>query len=77
MLHVTSHWVCQHLSAAGGFSPELLGSYTCDKQQFCRRLITGTKREFYRWAPLSKLESKQIGIHAVEGRGLPHIYTNL
>jgi len=40
-------------------SQELLGSYTCDKELFCRRLVTGDKTWIYHWAPISKSEFMQ------------------
>ena len=45
--------------------------HTHDKELFCRRLVTGDKTDLL-LGPV-----KQIRIHAVEGRGFPHIYTNL
>jgi len=62
-----------HMISIGGWLHlELLGSYTCDKELFCRCLGTGDKKVDLPLGP-----NKQIGIHAVEGRGSPHIYTNL
>jgi len=40
-------------------SQEQLGSYTSDKELFCRRLDTGDETWIYHWAPLSKLEFMQ------------------
>ena len=64
MLHVSGRWVSQNLSEHDrhwrvASSQELLGSYTCDKELFCRRLVTGDKTWIYHWAPISKLEFMQ------------------
>ena len=77
MLRVSGCWVSPNLSAHDqhlrvSSSQELLGSYTCDKELFCRCLGTGDKKVDLPLGPI-----KQIGIHAAEGRGSPHIYTNL
>jgi len=61
VLNVSAHWVSQNLSARDwhwrvASSQELLGSYICDKERFCRRLVTGDKTWIYHWAPISKLE---------------------
>jgi len=42
-LHLKSCWV----------------SYTCDKELFCCRLVTGVKTWFYHWAPVRKVEFMQ------------------
>jgi len=77
VLHVSAPWVSQNLSARDrhwrvASSQELLGSYTCDKEMFCRRFVTGDKKRIYHLAPISKIK-----IRALEGHGSPHIYTNL
>jgi len=64
VLHVSARWVSQNLSAhyrhlQEASSQELLGSYTSDKELFCRHLVTGDKTCIYHWAPLSKLEFMQ------------------
>jgi len=64
VLHVSARWVSQNLSARDWHcrvaSPqELLGSYTSNKELFCRRLVTGDKTWIYHWAPLSKLKFMQ------------------
>ena len=64
MLHVSASWVSQNLSAHDqhwrvASSQELLRSYTCDKELFCRRLDTGDKLWIYLWDPLSKLKFMQ------------------
>jgi len=64
VLHVSARWVSQNLSAHDrhwrvASSQELLRSYTCDKELFCRRLDTGDKLWIYLWDPLSKLKFMQ------------------
>ena len=77
MLHVSARWVSQNLSAHDrhwrvASSQELLRSYTCDKELFCRRLDTGDKLWIYLLDPLSKLK------FAVEGRGSAyHTFTQI
>ena len=73
MLHVSPRWVSQNLSAHDrcqwvASSQELLGSYTCDKELLSSFGYWGQNADL----PLSPI--KQIRIHAVEERGLPHIY---
>jgi len=48
MLSVSACWVSQNLSAHDrhwrvALSLKLLGSYTCDKEVFCRHLVNGDK----------------------------------
>jgi len=48
VLNVSALWVSQTLSAHDqhwrvALSQELLGSYTSDKELFCRHLVTGDK----------------------------------
>jgi len=55
--HVSVGWVSRNVSAHdrhwwAASSQELLGSYTIDKELFCRRLVTGNKTWIYHWAPL-------------------------
>jgi len=55
--HVSVGWVSRNVSAHdrhwwAASSQELLGSYTIDKELFCRRLVTGDKTWIYHWAPL-------------------------
>ena len=57
---VSARWVSHNLSAHDqhwrvASSQELLGSYTCDEELFCRRLVTGDKTWIYHWDPLSRL----------------------
>jgi len=64
VLHVSARWVSQNPSAHDrhwrvASSQELLSSYTCDKELFCRCLVTGDKMWIYHWAPRSKLEFMQ------------------
>jgi len=61
VLHVSAPWISQNLSARYrhwrvASSQELLGSYTCDKEMFCRRFVTGDKKRIYHLAPISKLK---------------------
>jgi len=77
VLHVCARWVSQNLSARDrrwrvASSQELLRLYTCDKELFCRRMIYWGQNVDLPLGP-----SEQIRIHAVEGRGSPHTYTNL
>jgi len=73
---MSARWVSQSLTAhdriGGWLYLEMLGSYTRDKELFLSL--------FGYWGqnvdlPLALV--KQMRIHAVEGRGSPHIYTNL
>jgi len=64
VLHVSARWASQNLSAYDrhwwvASSHELLGSYTSDKELFCRRLVTGDKTWTYHWVSISKSESMQ------------------
>ena len=64
MFYVSARWVSQNLSAHDrhwrvASSQELMGSYTHDKELFCRRLVTGDKTWIYHCALLSKLEFMQ------------------
>jgi len=61
---MSARWLSQNLSAHDwhwrvASSQELLGSYTNDKELFCRRLVTGDKKWIYHWAMLSRLEFMQ------------------
>jgi len=47
--------MCQWVAS----SQELLGSYTRDKELFCRRLVTGDKKWIWHWNSLSKWEFTQ------------------
>jgi len=60
-LLVGSPKISVHMIGIGGWLRlrGLLGSYTSDKELFCRRLVTGDKTWIYHWAPLSKLEFMQ------------------
>ena len=59
--HESAHSVSQNLShiGGGGFVSSCLVSYTCDKELFCHRLVTGDKTWIYHWDSLSKLEFTQ------------------
>ena len=64
MLHVSPRWVSQYLSAHDrhwrvASSQQLLGSYTCDKELFCSKFVTGDEKWIYQWEPLSKLKFTQ------------------
>ena len=64
VFYVSARWVSQNLSAHDrhwrvASSQELMGSYTHDKELFCRRLVTGDKTWIYHCALLSKLEFMQ------------------
>ena len=64
MLSVSACWVSKNLSAHDrhwrvASSQKLLGSYTRDKEVFCRHLVNGDKTWIYHWAPLRKLEFMQ------------------
>ena len=77
MLHVSGDWVSQNLNAHDrhrrvASSQELLGSNTRDKELFCHQYGYWGQNVDLLLGPI-----KQIRIHAVEGRGSPHIYTNL
>ena len=57
VLYVCARCVSQNLSAHDrhwwvASSQELLGSYTSDKELFCRRSVTGDKMRIYLWALL-------------------------
>ena len=61
---MSARWVSQNLSTRDwhwrvASSQELLGSYTCDKELFSRRLVTAVKTWIYHWAPISKSEFMQ------------------
>jgi len=76
VLNLCAHWVSQNLSVHDrcqwvASSQELLSSYTSDEELFCCYLVTGDKTDLPRGL------TKQMRSHAVEGRGLPHIYINL
>jgi len=61
-LLVGSPKISVHMIGIGGWfhlKSCLLSSYTCDKELFCHRLVTGDKTWIYHWAPLSKLEFMQ------------------
>ena len=51
MLHVSARQVSQNLSAhtVGDIISRVAGSYTCDKELFYRRLVTGDKTWIYNW----------------------------
>jgi len=49
-----------HMIGIGGcLHLELLGSYTTDKELFCRHLVTGDKTWICLWLSLSRLEFMQ------------------
>ena len=77
MLNVSALWVSQNLSAHDrcqwvASSQQLLSSYASDEE-----LFLSSSGCWGQIADLSLGPTKQIRIHAVEGRGLPHIYINV
>ena len=73
--HVSARWVAQNLGAHDRHrrvaSSRAAGFTHVTKNCFVIVWLMGTKRRF------TTGPNKQLTIHAVEGCGSPHIYTNL